>query len=88
MDPCCRPSPWDITEALQYWKSGTRGDPALDSILATRDLWLIPKEETADQVTRLEMTPRLAMQNRKVFGYIGEIVETMLGGPPPKNSSP
>ena len=79
MDPC-RPSPWGIAEAIQYW-AGANGGPVLDSIIDTRDLWLIPKEDTADNVIRLEMAPRLAMQNRKVFGHIGEILEKLLGGP-------
>ena len=73
----CRPSPWKICEDLHYWD----GKSQLDEIIRTNDLWITHKDQTADKIHRVEMTPRLAMMNRCVFGYVAEILERMLGGP-------
>ena len=57
-----------------YGWSGHRGD--LGHIIHTDDIRVIPGPQTVDGLPRVELTPRLAMQNRKVYGFISEIVES------------
>ena len=75
--PTCRPGPWTICTALEKW-GGDKKD--LGQIIWTDEIWLTHKSLTSDHIHRLETTPRAAMLNRQVFGYVGEILEKLLGG--------
>ena len=67
-----RPTPWEVVCGLQHWD----GDESkLDHIIQTKDLTIIHGPQTSDNKNRLELTPRLAMMNRRVFGYIAGIHE-------------
>ena len=67
-----RPSPWEIVCGLNRWNGD---EDKLDHIIMTRDMTIIHAPKTVDQINRLELSPRLAMMNRKVFGYIAGIHE-------------
>ena len=68
-----RPSPWEVASALHGW-SGRRGD--LGHIIPNDDIRIIHGPQTVDNIHRVELTPRLAMTNRKVFGFVAEINES------------
>ena len=71
-DPC-RPTPWQVASVLDRWN----GDHAsLDPILKTNDIMIIPAKDTVDAIPRVELSPRVAMLNRRVFGVIIEIHES------------
>ena len=72
MSNACRPTPWEVVQAVEEWG---RSMQALGRIIRTEDLWIIPGPQTSDAKPRLEMTPRIAMLNRKVYGYVAEIIE-------------
>lgn len=73
MDPI-RPSSWDICEALRGWSGNP--DDLPDHVIQTNDIQLVPAAQTAGQIPRVELTPRLAMQNRRAYGFIVEIHES------------
>ena len=72
MSKANRPTPWEVVQAMEEYD---RSMQALDRIIQTPDLWIIPGPQTSDRKPRLEMTPRLAMLNRKIYGYAAEIIE-------------
>ena len=65
-----RPTPWGVECAFHGW-SGRRGD--LDHVIPNGDIRVIPGPQTVDNIDRAELTPRLAMLNRKVFGFVADI---------------
>ena len=69
----CRPRPWDIAFDLHPWKGG-RND--LGHVIRTNERSIAPSDRTSDGVNRMELTPRLAMQNRRIFGFVSEILES------------
>ena len=69
----CRPTPWVIANGLWRW-SGQHSD--IDDILQADRITVISKGQTADGKTRIELTHRVAMLNRRVFGYVAEINES------------
>ena len=72
MSKLYRPSPRDIVCGIERWN----GDQSrLGHILRHKDLTIIHGPETVGGINRLELSPRLAMLNRKVFGYIAGIHE-------------
>ena len=68
-----RPTPWDVAWTMYGW-SGDAQD--LEYIIHTDEITIIPGPQTSGRVPRAELTPRLAMQNRKVYGFLSEILES------------
>ena len=48
----------------------------LNRIIQTDEMYAAPGKETSDGVNRLELTHRLARTDRKVFGFIANILES------------
>ena len=70
MDPC-RPAAWEISSAIHEWGGMAASD--LGEIIQTDQLTIIPRPKTNDVIARAELSTRLAMANRKVYGYVAEI---------------
>ena len=69
----CRPTQWAVASVLDKWN----GDESrLGRIIATKDIRVIPGSQAANGLARLELTHRLAMIDRRVFGIIIEIRES------------
>lgn len=67
-----RPSPWEVVCGLHRWDGD---ENTLGHIIKTKDMTIIHGPKTVGQINRLDLTPRLAMMNRKVFGYVAAIHE-------------
>ena len=72
MNVCTRPTPWEVVCAFDQWK-GDRAD--LTDLIWTDDINVIYGPQTSDGLHRVELSPRLAMTNRKAYGYIAAIHE-------------
>ena len=71
-DPC-RPTPWEVARTIGEWSGD---ETKLDRILQSKEITIVPGPQTVDGVPRVELTPRLAMLNRKAFGFVVEIHES------------
>ena len=72
MSTANRPTPWEVACAFSSWKGY---EDRLQQVIQTPDITAIHGPTTSDGLDRIELTPRLAMLNRKAFGYIAGIVE-------------
>ena len=72
-----RHAPWDLAFALYRW---TGGPDDLGRAIQTPDIKIAHNDLTADGVHRVELTPWIATQNRKISGYVGKTSDGMLGG--------
>ena len=62
------PTPWMIGSKMFEWKA----DRHLDLPLP-QDIRILHGGETVDKHPRMEIPPRLAMMNRRVWGYVVDI---------------
>ena len=69
----CRPADWEVSSAIHEWGGVTATDPG--EIIQTDQMAIIPRSKTNDGVARTELSTRLAMASRKVYGYVAEIHE-------------
>ena len=69
----CRPTPWEVASTLDHWEGN---ESQLDPIMQTKEIRIIPGPETVGGIHRAELTPRIAMLNRRAFGVVVEINES------------
>ena len=72
-DYACRPTHWGSAATMYGYKGGAWD---LGYVVHTDEMWIVPGPETSDGVPRIELTPRQAMINRKVYGFVTEIIES------------
>ena len=70
----CRPLPWDVASKINDWGGKDQAD--LDDLIATKEIKIIHKSQTNDGVPMAELSARLAMTNRRVYGNVAEIHES------------
>ena len=65
------PTPWGVAKRLYKWDiNDHHGLP-----LPTSDMTILHPSQTSDKQTRLEISPRCAMLNRRTFGFVVDIQE-------------
>ena len=62
------PTTWEVSAAIAAWKT----DESL-SLPLTSELSVIHGSLTLDKSARLEVVPRIAMMNRRTFGFVVDI---------------
>lgn len=75
-DEVIRPTTWEVAE--EFWKWD--GDKPLESerIKCSGITAIVHGKDTPDGSARIDITPRLAMENRRAFGYLCEIFESTM----------
>lgn len=65
------PTPWGVAKRLYKWDL----DEGHGFPLPSEDMLLLHPSQTSDKQTRLEVSPRNAMLNRRTFGFVVDIQE-------------